>query len=313
METKTTKIIEVKNLSKSYGKIKAVKNIDFYVERGKLFAYLGTNGAGKSTTIDIISTLRTPDGGSVTIDGLQLGKENDAIRRKIGVVFQDNVLDEILTVKENLAIRAGFYGLKRKEKKKAILQAAAAADILEFMNRPYGKLSGGQKRRSDIARALIHAPEILFLDEPTTGLDPQSRKKVWDMITVLQKERKMTVFLTTHYMEEAAAADYIIIMDHGSISAKGTPLLLRETYSRDLLRLKPCHGKEEELEQILAEMKYEFQRTGGAYEVALKETKEAIPVLYSTQQLLESFETIHGSLEDAFLKIAEMGGQEKVC
>lgn len=313
METKMERIIEVNHLSKSYGKIKAVKNIDFYVEKGKLFAYLGTNGAGKSTTIDMISTLCTPDGGNVTIDGLQLGKENDAIRRKIGVVFQDNVLDEILTVKENLAIRAGFYGFSGEEKKKAIRQAAIAADIMEFINRPYGKLSGGQKRRADIARALIHTPEILFLDEPTTGLDPQNRKKVWDMIAGLQKERKMTVFLTTHYMEEAAAADYIIIMDHGSICAKGTPLLLRETYSRDLLRIKSRSGKEKELEEILAEMKCEFQRAGEVYEVALKETREAIPVLCRIQQLLESFETIHGSLDDAFLQIAEREGRKKIC
>lgn len=307
------KIIEVNQLSKSYGKLQAVRNIDFYVEKGKLFAYLGTNGAGKSTTIDMISTFLEPDSGSVFIDGLKLGKENDEIRRKIGVVFQDNVLDAILTVKENLNIRAGFYGLKGEEKKRAVRQAAASADILEFMNQPYGKLSGGQRRRTDIARALLHTPEILFLDEPTTGLDPQSRKKVWDMVTRLQKDRNMTVFLTTHYMEEAAAADYIIIMDHGSIAAKGTPLELRECYSRDMLRIKACPGKEKEMEKALAEMNCAYRMKKGTYEITIKETKAAIPVLNRTQQLLESFETIHGSLDDAFLQIAGKGSEDKTC
>lgn len=307
------KIIEVNHLSKSYGKIKAVNDIDFYVEKGKLFAYLGTNGAGKSTTINIISTFLEPDSGSVLIDGLKLGKENDAIRRKIGVVFQDNVLDEILTVKENLNVRAGFYGLKGEEKKRAIRQAAVSADILELMNQPYGKLSGGQRRRTDIARALIHTPEILFLDEPTTGLDPQSRKKVWDMVTKLQKERSMTVFLTTHYMEEAAAADYIIIMDHGNIAARGTPLELRESYSKDLLRIKACQGKKEEIEKVLAEMNYNYRVQGKNYEIDLKETREAIPILYRMQELLESFEAVHGSLDDAFLQIAGKESEERIC
>lgn len=307
------KIIEVNHLSKSYGKRKAVNDIDFYVEKGKLFAYLGTNGAGKSTTIDIISTFLAPDSGSVLIDGLKLGKENDAIRRKIGVVFQDNVLDEILTVKENLNVRAGFYELKGEEKKRAIRQAAVSADILEFMNQPYGKLSGGQRRRTDIARALIHTPEILFLDEPTTGLDPQSRKKVWDMVTKLQKERSMTVFLTTHYMEEAAAADYIIIMDHGNIAARGTPLELRESYSKDLLRIKACQGKKEEIEKVLAEMNYNYRVQGKNYEIDLKETREAIPILYRMQELLESFEAVHGSLDDAFLQIAGKESEERIC
>ncbi len=200
-------IIEVSNLHKSYGSVHAVKGLDFYVENGKIFAFLGPNGAGKSTTIDIICTFLKPDSGSVTVDGHVLGHEDGAIRASIGAVFQDNLLDNLLTVEENLRTRGSFYGLKGKTLEAAAKKAAEITGVTELMKRPYGKLSGGQRRRCDISRALVHTPKILFLDEPTTGLDPQTRKAVWETITSLQKETGMTVFLTTHYMEEAAGAD----------------------------------------------------------------------------------------------------------
>ncbi len=169
-------IIEVNNLIKNYGNVKAVKGIDFYVNEGDLFAFLGPNGAGKTTTIDVICTLLKPDKGTVTVNGYRLGEQDDKIRKSIGVVFQDNILDILLTVKENLYTRGSFYGVTSKELAAAVEKASKAADVESFINRPYGKLSGGQRRRADIARALVHTPRVLFLDEPTTGLDPQTEK-----------------------------------------------------------------------------------------------------------------------------------------
>lgn len=232
-------IIEIKNLRKSYKDVKAVKGIDFYVEEGKLFALLGPNGAGKSTTIDMICTALKPDSGSITVDGKSVGKDDNAIRKEIGIVFQDNFLDPILTVGENISIRGSFYGLKGNELKNAVKKVCETVGITDLMKRPYGKLSGGQRRRADIARALVNTPKILFLDEPTTGLDPQSRQNVWQMITKLQKENNMTVFLTTHYMEEVTDADYVIVIDSGEIVAKGTPATLKEKYAKNYLHITP--------------------------------------------------------------------------
>ena len=216
-------IIEVNGLKKSYGNLEAVRGIDFYVEAGKLFAFLGPNGAGKSTTIDVLCTLLKPTAGTVTVDGHPLEQEDEAIRNSIGVVFQGSVLDPLLTVRENLMVRASFYKMDKQERKAAVREAAITADVMEFIDRPYGKLSGGQRRRADIARALVHTPKILFLDEPTTGLDPKTKESVWQTVFQLQKRTGMTIFLTTHYMEEAAEADYIILINHGLIAAKGTP------------------------------------------------------------------------------------------
>lgn len=213
------KIIEVSGLKKSYGSLQAVKGLDFYVEKGKLFAFLGPNGAGKSTTIDILCTLGNYDDGEVTIAGYSPRKSPEEIRRRIGVVFQDSLLDKTLRVRDNLQLRAGFYYRKKAELDNAVRKAAQSAEAEAFLNRPYGKLSGGQRRRADIARALLSSPEILFLDEPTTGLDPQTRRHVWKTIRRLQREQGMTIFLTTHYMEEAEAADYSIILDNGLIAA----------------------------------------------------------------------------------------------
>nr|HPJ23995.1 ATP-binding cassette domain-containing protein [Bacillota bacterium] len=232
-------IIEVKNLYKNYGLIEAVKGIDFYVEEGSLFAFLGPNGAGKSTTINILSTLITNDGGSVDVNHHILGEHDDQIRNSIGIVFQDGVLDPLMTVSENLETRGSFYGLTKTELSERIVAAMEVTGITDLANRKYGNLSGGQRRRTDIARALIHKPKILFLDEPTTGLDPQTRKNVWETIKKLQEKENMTVFLTTHYMEEADEADFVVIIDEGKIAAKGTPTELKDVYSRDSLRIKP--------------------------------------------------------------------------
>lgn len=298
------KIIEVKGLKKSYGEVKAVQGIDFYVEKGKLFAFLGPNGAGKSTTIDILCTLLKADEGEVIIDGHTLGKEDDKIREKIGVVFQNNVLDDLLTVKENLLTRAKFYNPLQKALE-AVEFAAKAVGVTEYINRPYGKLSGGQRRRADIARALVNTPKILFLDEPTTGLDPQTRKAVWNTIANLQQELGMTVFLTTHYMEEAAAADFIIIIDKGKVSAKGTAYDLKEKYSTDVLRIKAIDA--EKVEMVLKEHNADYCINGELFIVNLKETRESIPLIKKLEKYIDTFEVALGTMDDVFINI--IGGE----
>lgn len=296
------KVIEVSNLKKSYGNVQAVKGINFEVESGTLFAFLGPNGAGKSTTIDMICTLLKPDSGTVRIDGYELGKDDAKIRSSIGVVFQDSLLDPLLTVKENLCIRGRFYGLRKTELEQAVLRAAQAVDVMDFYNRPYGKLSGGQRRRADIARALINTPKILFLDEPTTGLDPQTRKSVWEMIQKLQKTNGMTVFLTTHYMEEAANADYITIMDHGQIAAQGSPAELKEQFSADMLKLNPCDS--DAVAAWLKQSDVDYEVVGGSYHIRLRSsTLEAIPILQACQSFISSFEVVCGTMDDVFIEI----------
>ncbi len=298
-------IITVENLQKRFGRVMAVKGIDFYVESGKLFAFLGPNGAGKSTTIDILCTLLKPDCGRIVIDGHELGKEDDAIRNKIGVVFQESLLDPLLTVRENLTTRAKFYKHTGSKLKEAVRSAAAAADVTDFIDRPYGKLSGGQRRRTDIARALVNTPAILFLDEPTTGLDAKTKEGVWQTITELQKNTGMTVFLTTHYMEEAALADYIIILNEGKIAAKGTPYDLKEKYSSDTIRIKP--KDKEQFLRIIGNTGHTFEEKNGLLIANLTQTTEAIPILKKTEPYLESFEVVHGSMQDVFLNIT--GGE----
>lgn len=295
------KIIEVKGLKKSFGNVIAVRGLDFHVESGNLFAFLGPNGAGKSTTIDIISTLLKPDSGTITIDGLTLGKDDDKIRSIIGIVFQDSLLDPTLTIKENLFIRGRFYGLSKSELKSSVESASKTAGITEFLNRPYGKLSGGQRRRADIARALINTPKILFLDEPTTGLDPQTRQNVWDTIQKLQKEKGMTIFLTTHYMEEAANADYITVIDNGLISAKGTPLELKSKYSSDILKIKPI--SKESLISKLTLKNINFTDKGEILVVPLKDTLDSIQIINDVKDDIKSFEVVHGTMDDVFINI----------
>ena len=296
-----SQIIKVSNLTKNYGKVKAVRGIDFHVNEGELFAFLGPNGAGKTTTIDIICTLLKPDSGTVTVCGYTLDKEDDKIRKNIGIVFQDNILDNLLTVKENLYTRGSFYGLSGKELKTAVKKAMESADAESFCNRPYGKLSGGQRRRADIARSLVNTPKILFLDEPTTGLDPQTRKSVWDTIRNLQKGTGMTVFLTTHYMEEAAKADYVAVIDNGRITAKGTPSDLRAKYSTDTLRLIPKDS--EKLKKFLKDQNIKFVISGGAFIIIISNTLDALPLVNKVEDLISGFEVISGSMDDAFVKI----------
>lgn len=295
------KAIEVQGLRKSYGQIEAVRGIDFYVEKGKFFAFLGPNGAGKTTTIGILSTALKADRGSARINGHELGREDGQIRSSIGVVFQGNYLDDLLTVKENLLTRGSFYGLKGQVLEKAVQRAAEEAEVTEFLNRPYGQLSGGQRRRADLARALVNRPKILFLDEPTTGLDAQARRNVWDRIHALQRENEMTVFLTTHYMEEAAGADYVIVIDHGEIAAKGTPAQLKEEYARDQLRLWTDDLKT--LRGLLMEMSLSFREQADVVAIDIPSTFAALPIIDRVRDHISGFEVIQGTMDDAFIGI----------
>jgi len=302
------KIIEVENFAKSYGDVKAVKGISFYVEEGKMFSFLGPNGAGKSTTIDTLCTLMDFDSGKVTINGFDLKTQAHEIRKSIGVVFQDSVLDELLTVRENLYIRAGLYYSNKDDINRMVDEVTKVIELSGFINRPYGKLSGGQRRRADIATALLHRPKILFLDEPTTGLDPQTRLAVWETIKKLQAQSGMTVFLTTHYMEEATDSDFIIIIDHGEIAAKGTPQELKTEYSGDSIQLI-SHNLESatQIQNTLSELNMEYSANGSTIIAKLPDTMASIAILENCKQHVKSYQVLQGSLDDAFIGITGKG------
>jgi len=295
------KIIEVRGLSKSYGSVQAVKNIDFYVETGKLFAFLGPNGAGKTTTINIICTLLDKDQGEVVVDGCTLGRDNQLIRDRIGIVFQESVLDPLLTVKENLVTRGSIYGLAPQTVETNVAKAMQVTMIEDLANRRYGTLSGGQRRRTDIARALVHRPKVLFLDEPTTGLDPQTRKSVWDMIEELRREDGMTIFLTTHYMEEAEKADYVIVIDDGQIAAKGTPAELKDKYSADALEIKPFDRNK--AMKTLSDAGVAWTEQADLIKVTLPSTVHALPILALLAGNIAGFQVLNGTMDDAFIGI----------
>lgn len=295
-----THMIEVRGLRKRYGSIEAVKGIDFYMEKGALFAFLGPNGAGKSTTIDIITTFLEKDEGEVWIDGLVLGKENDKIRNRIGAVFQDNLLDRMLSVEENLQTRGALYGMSKQELYEAVERVIQLCELQDIRKQRYGRLSGGQRRRCDIARSILHQPRLLFLDEPTTGLDPQTRKMIWEMLCKLQRDAGMSIFLTTHYMEEAANADYVVVIDKGSISAKGTPIQLKERYAQDRLHL---YTKDAHVTKLLSEQGYSYQLRNEEIVLPLKTTMDALEVLTLCKDKVQDFEVLHGTMDDAFLAI----------
>lgn len=296
-------IIQVKGLKKYFGEVKAVKGIDFQVERGELFGFLGVNGAGKSTTISMLCTVLRPTDGQAYICGMELGKDDEEIRKRIGVVYQHNCLDDKLTVKENLFTHGALYEKNPKKLAEQVAHVCEVLELTEVYKRRYGKLSGGWKRRCEIARALVHAPQILFLDEPTTGLDPATRKIVWESIERLRKEEGMTIFLTTHYMEEAARASHIAILHGGELKEYGTPFVLKETYAKDKLKLIPMTGLEKKLTDYLEEKQLPYQKKEEYFQICVKDSLTAIPILGEVHPLLEGFEMVQGSMDDVFLNI----------
>lgn len=290
-------IIQIEHLSKSFGDVKAVQDISFYVKEGELFAFLGVNGAGKSTTISILCGQLKKDAGSVLIDGQTLDENPEAIKSELGVVFQDCVLDKSLSVQDNLESRAALYGITGEAFKKRLQELSSLLDLKDLLKRTVGKLSGGQRRRVDIARALLNHPRILILDEPTTGLDPQTRKHLWDVIAHLRKEERMTVFLTTHYMEEASEADFVVILDSGKIVAEGTPLQLKNGYTRDFITI---YGLTEEQAKTLAKP---YEKIRDAYRISVSNTSEATDLILRYPDLFTDYEITKGKMDDVFLAV----------
>ena len=288
-------IIEIEHLSKSYGDVKAVNDLSFRVKEGELFAFLGINGAGKSTTISIMCGQLEKDSGKVTIGGRELGKEDDAIKREIGIVFQNSVLDKPLTVRANLKSRAALYGIFGDEFESRLRELSEILDFGDLLNRQVGKLSGGQCRRIDIARALFHRPRLLVLDEPTTGLDPQTRKTLWQVIADLRDREGLTVFLTTHYMEEAADADYVVIIDRGVTVAEGTPLSLKNAYTGDFVTV---YGVGEERVKALG---YPYEAFRDAFRISVPDTSEAARLIKTYPEIFLDFEVTTGKMDDVFL------------
>lgn len=292
-------IIKIENLEKSFGKTKAVRKINLEVYEGNLFAFLGINGAGKSTTISMMYGGLKIDSGRITICGQDVATHLDKIKNQIGVVFQDSILDKTLTVYENLKFRAGFYGIFGQEFKARYQELEKLFDLAEIKNQKIQKLSGGQKRRVDIARAIIHHPKILILDEPTTGLDPGTRSKVWRIISKLREDLKMTIFLTTHYMEEAADADYVTILDKGRIIAEGTPLELKTQYATDILHL---YGVEE---ADVKKLKFPYQKIHKAFQIKVKNSAVVTKLIIKYPELFQDFELIKSTLDDVFLTVTK--------
>ncbi|MCI5811662.1 MAG: ABC transporter ATP-binding protein [Clostridiales bacterium] len=305
----TEYILEINHLNKSFGEIHAVRDLSFHVRSGELFAFLGVNGAGKSTTIAILCGQLAKDSGEVKVCGHSIDHGMTEISRKLGVVFQSSVLDQPLTVRDNLACRAALYGINGKAFKDRLAELAELLDFKDLLNRTVGKLSGGQRRRIDIARALLHRPEILILDEPTTGLDPQTRRLLWNVVTDLRRKEGITVFLTTHYMEEAADADDVVILDSGSIAAEGTPLELKNRYTGDFITL---YGITAETAQAAFGLPAETLHD--AVRIAVPNTAEATRLILSHPTLFSDYEITKGKMDDVFLAATGKkltGGAEK--
>lgn len=301
-------IIEINHLNKSFGEVKAVQDLSFRVKEGELFAFLGVNGAGKSTTINIMCGQLSKDSGNIVIDDIALDRNVEHIKRELGVVFQNSVLDSALSVYDNLESRAALYGIVGTAFKERLAELAGMLEFEDLLKRAVGKLSGGQRRRIDIARALLHKPKILILDEPTTGLDPQTRKTLWNVISGLRKNENMTVFLTTHYMEEAAEADYVVIIDGGKISAEGTPLELKNAYTGDFITI---YGIDEE---TVKKLEIEYEQIRDAYRFSVPNTKAATELIIKNPSVFNDYEITKGRMDDVFLAVTGKnleGGVEK--
>ncbi len=298
-------IIEINGLVKKFGDLTAVNDISFNVRRGELFAFLGVNGAGKSTTISMLCGRLIADCGSIRVDGFDIARDQEKIKSRIGVVFQSSALDKVLNIKSNLKNRAALYGIFGAEFEKRYAELDEMLSLSELEKRSVGKLSGGQRRRCDIARALIHKPSILILDEPTTGLDPQTRKTVWNVIDTLRRSGDITVFLTTHYMEEAADADYVVIIDSGRIVAKGTPIELKNTFTGDFISVY------DKTEEQLAPLGKPLESIPGGFRLEVKDTAEATALIKRNPELFTDYEVSKGKMDDVFIAATGIKGGEQ--
>ena len=288
-------IIEINNLCKTFGELKAVQDLTLSVREGELFAFLGINGAGKSTTINIMCGQLSKDSGEIIIDGYNLDESLDLVKNEIGIVFQSSVLDASLSVYDNLESRTALYGITGTDYNKRLDELADILEFKDILNKTVRNLSGGQRRRIDIARALIHKPKILILDEPTTGLDPKTRKLLWNVISNFRKNENMTLFLTTHYMEEAVESDYIVIIDNGRIISEGTPHDLKNTYTQDYITIYGVN--EDEIRKLSPN--YEVVKNG--YRISISNTKEATDMITKHPELFVDYEITKGRMDDVFL------------
>lgn len=288
-------IIRIENLNKSYGNIKAVNNLSFQVKEGELFSFLGINGAGKSTTINMICGELKKDSGEIFICDKSIDGNDKYIKEKIGVVFQESPLDKSLTVYDNLKIKAALYGIVGDAFKKRYDELSSLFDLKEIEKQTIAQLSGGQKRRVDIARAIIHNPKILILDEPTTGLDPGTREKIWAVLNSLRSNNNLTIFLTTHYMEEAADSDYIVILDKGSIVAEGTPLELKNKYAHDMIII--YNTNEEKIKML----NKPYSKIKDGFKIEVDSLEEVTKLIIKYKQLFIDYEVIKGKMDDVFL------------
>lgn len=296
-------ILIIENLIKTYGKLVAVNDISLKVRRGSLFAFLGVNGAGKSTTINIICSILSKNSGKIYVDGFDLDKDKEKIKNEIGIVFQTSVLDQELTVKENLEIRTSFYSLSNEEKRRNIDTIIKLLDLSSILNKPIKTLSGGQKRRVDIARAMVHTPKLLILDEPTTGLDPKTRIAVWSLIDDIRQKTGMTVFLTTHYLEEAEKATFVVIMNKGNIIASGTPNELKNKYSYDYIQVYKKFDEDFSKRLESKKLKFSYNKDKKAYKIVIKDTNEAKAILNDFNEDLNDVEILKGTIDDVFLNV----------
>ncbi len=293
-------VIEIENLKKYFKEVKAVDGLSFKVKEGELFAFLGVNGAGKSTTINIICKVLEKDEGTVKICGYDIDEDADKTNEQLGIVFQNSVLDKKLTVYDNLKYRANMYGIFGEDFKKRLAEMCELLDLNEILKRQVSKLSGGQRRRVDIARALFHKPKLLILDEPTTGLDPKTRITVWNIIDKLRRETGLTVFLTTHYMEEAAEADYVIILDGGKKVAEGTPHELKLKYASDFIKI---YSEIDEAEKFFTAKGYSTKRARDFLEVEFKDTALVYEFFKEKPEIFKDFEVLKGNMDNVFLKV----------
>lgn len=293
--------IEVKNFTKKFGDFTAVDNISFDVEQGSVFAFLGPNGAGKTTTISTLCTIQEKTSGDLKINGFDLDHHKDKVRKEIGIVFQDSTMDHKLTIEENLKLHCDFYNVPKKEIPERISFVLQLVDLESRRKSPIESLSGGMKRRAEIARGLVHYPKVLFLDEPTTGLDPQTRVNVWDYILKLQKQKNITIFLTTHYMEEAEICDQVAIIDKGKIVAHDTPLNLKKKYSSTRMNMESSHPIQ--LKSYLDEKNIKYLEKGTVISAFVQSTEQIMEIMNDNRSIINDLEVSKGSLNDVFLAI----------
>jgi ABC-2 type transport system ATP-binding protein len=293
--------IEVNNFTKKFGDFTAVDNISFHVEEGSIFAFLGPNGAGKSTTINTLCTIQEKTAGDLKINGNDVSRRQELVRNDIGIVFQDSTLDAKLTIAENLKLHCDFYNVPKSEMPQRLDFVLKLVDLTDWRNSTVGSLSGGMKRRAEIARGLIHFPKVLFLDEPTTGLDPQTRANVWDYIHSLQRQKNITIFLTTHYMEEAEICDKVAIIDHGKIVAYDSPFNLKKQHTTTVMKVQT--SRPEDLVRYLAGRSFKYKRDDRLMTIFATNVRDILDITSLFGETIEDIEISKGTLNDVFIAV----------